>query len=60
MNLTPVEIEHAFDANDLDLLEKLHVKNCMECGACTFICPAKRNLAEKNRLAKVKLTEVKK
>lgn len=52
LNLSPTEIEHAFDARDKQRLEKLKVGLCMNCGACSFVCPAKRNLSEKNQLAK--------
>lgn len=57
MNLAPTELEHAFDAGDKALLNKLKVNLCVNCGACTFVCPAKRNLAEKNQLAKAFLRE---
>lgn len=53
MGLMPTELEHAYDAKDAELLEKLNVNLCMNCGACSFICPAKRNLSEKNQLAKL-------
>lgn len=52
LNLMPTELEHAYDARDAELLKKLKVNLCMNCGACSFVCPARRNLAEKNQLAK--------
>lgn len=52
MNLLPTELEHAFDAGDAKRLEQLNVNLCVNCGACSYVCPAKRNLAEKNQLAK--------
>jgi len=48
----PTELEQAFDARDVKELQRLKVNLCMNCGACSFVCPAKRNLAEKNQLAK--------
>lgn len=27
-------------------LEKLYVDSCINCGCCTYICPARRHLAE--------------
>ncbi len=57
MGLMPTELEHAYDARDAARLEKLNVNLCMNCGACSFICPAKRNLSEKNQLAKLFLRE---
>lgn len=59
MNLLPTEIEHAFDVKDAAMLEKLKVNLCVNCGACSFVCPAKHNIAEKNQLAKVFLREIK-
>lgn len=51
-SLMPTELEQAFDARDVKELQRLKVNLCMNCGACSFVCPAKRNLAEKNQLAK--------
>ena len=51
-NLMPTELEQAFDARVVQELQRLKVNLCMNCGACSFVCPAKRNLAEKNQLAK--------
>ena len=33
-------------------LEAAKVNLCMECGCCSYVCPAKRPLVENNRLAK--------
>ena len=52
LNLMPTELEHAYDTRDADALRKLKVNLCMNCGACSFVCPARRNLAEKNQMAK--------
>lgn len=52
VNLMPTELESAYDARDAAALEQLKVNLCMNCGACSFVCPAKRPLAEKNQLAK--------
>lgn len=57
MGLMPTELEHAYDARDVRLLEKLNINLCMNCGACTFVCPAKRNISEKNQLAKLFVRE---
>ena len=55
LNLMPTDLESAYDAKDIDRLKKLKVNLCMNCGACSFVCPAKRNLSEKNQLAKIML-----
>ena len=57
MGLMPTELEHAYDARDAELLKKLHINLCMDCGACSYVCPAKRNIAEKNQLAKAFVRE---
>ena len=57
MGLMPTELEHAFDMKDAKRLYDLHVNLCMNCGACSYVCPAKRNLSEKNQLAKMFLRD---
>jgi electron transport complex protein RnfC len=52
LNLNPYEINRAFDLKKIDLLKKLRTNMCMSCAACSFICPAKQNVCEKNQLAK--------
>lgn len=51
-NLMPVMIEKAYKAGDVDELKKLKVMLCMNCGCCSYACPAHRPLAETNQLAK--------
>ncbi len=50
--LAPCDIASAYDKGDGAALERLKVNLCMECGCCSYICPAKRNLVQKNKLAK--------
>ena len=38
-------------------LGKLKVNLCMECGCCSYICPAKRPLVQTNQLAKTMLRD---
>ena len=33
-------------------LEALSITLCMECGCCSYVCPANRPLVQNNRLAK--------
>jgi electron transport complex protein RnfC len=33
----------------------LNVANCMNCGCCSFVCPAKRRLVQTNKLSKVRV-----
>ncbi len=58
MGLVPTDIEHAFDKKDIEWLKALHVELCMNCGACSYVCPAKRNISEKNQLAKLFLRDI--
>lgn len=60
MNLMPLELSRAYQRKDAVLLEKLHIGLCMNCGCCSYVCPAKRPLAEENQLAKQLLAESKK
>ncbi len=57
MGLMPTALETAFDMRDAKKLADLNVNLCVNCGACSYVCPAKRNLAEKNQLAKAFLRE---
>ncbi len=52
LRLMPADIEKAFDRGDTDTLAALKVNLCMECGCCSFVCPAKRPLVQVNKLAK--------
>jgi len=56
-NLMPNRISRAYKAKDADALNRLKVMLCMECGCCSFVCPAKRELVMTNKLAKTFLRE---
>lgn len=51
-DLMPVEIEKAAMMEDIDRLKELKTMSCMECGCCSFICPAKRHLTMSIKLGK--------
>ncbi len=53
--LDPRAIAKAYKLDDGEALEKLCVDLCMECGCCSFVCPANRPLVQTNKLAKVRL-----
>ena len=57
LKLAPKEIETAYRLKDPEKLSKLKVNLCMECGCCSYICPAKRPLVQTNKLAKVMLRD---
>ena len=52
LRLMPAEVEDAYAAGDVEALAALKVNLCMECGCCSYICPAHRPLVQTNRLAK--------
>lgn len=56
-NLQPVKIAAAYNSKDGAELKDLKVNLCMECGCCSFVCPARRPLVQTNRLAKGYLRE---
>ncbi len=60
LQLDPPAFARAYMQKDTDSLEKLKVNLCMECGVCAYVCPAKRHLVQRNRLAKNMLKEKKK
>lgn len=55
--LEPRSISLAYKAGNVGDLEKLCVDLCMECGCCSYVCPANRPLVQTNKLAKIKLRE---
>ncbi|MCH5286010.1 MAG: electron transport complex subunit RsxC [Christensenellaceae bacterium] len=56
MNLMPAKIDAFARVNDFESAEKFGAMNCMECGVCTYTCPAKRSLTQSCRTAKKVIT----
>lgn len=52
MLLTPVNIQHLVQTHDAAELKSLGVMNCMECGCCSYSCPAHRPLVQFMRMGK--------
>ena len=52
MGLAPVEIALSLEVKDVEELKALHTDLCMECGSCSFVCPAKRPVAQTMKEAK--------
>lgn len=50
--LVPYQIEYALMEEDYDLCEKLFASECIACGCCSYICPAKRELTPRTRAAR--------
>ena len=55
MRLAPTLIDKAVEERDFDSMKELSLMDCIECGACTFACPAKRYLTQSCRLGKALL-----
>ncbi|MEF9983127.1 MAG: electron transport complex subunit RsxC [Oscillospiraceae bacterium] len=58
-NLMPAAIAKNYKLGNVDALINLKVNLCMECGCCSYVCPAKKDLVLTNKLAK-KLIQTKK
>ena len=52
LGLMPVALEDAYKERNIEELKRLKVMLCMNCGCCSYACPAHRPLAEINQLAK--------
>ena len=52
MGLLPVYIEAALCAKDYEEAKRCGAPSCIGCGCCSYVCPAKRYLAQSVRLAK--------
>jgi Na+-translocating ferredoxin:NAD+ oxidoreductase subunit C len=57
LGLEPSELALRIEAGDLDGAEALHLRECMECGSCSYICPSSRWLVQAMRLGKARLNE---
>ena len=56
MNLLPNVIKEAVCANDFDKLAKLNLNDCIQCGSCTYVCPAEQHPLQYVRTGKAKLS----
>jgi electron transport complex protein RnfC len=61
MGLVPTELNAAILRENSQLFVKLNGLDCIECGSCSYICPAKRRLAQAIRTTRrVELAKKKK
>lgn len=56
-DLLPYALSEAYENRDAERLNFLQVNECMNCGSCSFVCPARRPLGFTNTLAKGFLKE---
>ena len=61
LHLSPVSYAKALNIDNKEdriaRLEAAKVNLCMECGCCSFVCPAARPLVQNNRIAKAEVRE---
>ncbi len=57
LKLMPASFETAYRNNEPETLKALKVNLCMECGCCSYVCPAKRPLVQVNKLSKAMLNQ---
>ena len=48
-------MNNALEAGDLDEAQRIGLMDCIECGACTFNCPARVRLVQRFRVGKFNL-----
>ena len=52
MQLVPSELSQMLEAEDYENAEAWNVMDCIECGCCSFVCPAHRPLVQHMRRGK--------
>lgn len=52
MRLMPLKLANAAKKDDLETAEKYNILECIECGLCSYICPANKNLLQFIRMIK--------
>ena len=52
MHLMPMMISASAVYEDFEKAEKYDALDCMSCGCCSFICPAKKPIAQNIKFAK--------
>ena len=52
MDLVPAEISTAVEAQAENKYEEVRALDCIECGCCSYGCPAKRPIVHQVKLAK--------
>jgi electron transport complex protein RnfC len=57
IELMPTTIMRAYERGDSDDLKSLNVEICMECGCCSYVCPARKPLSLMNKMAKALIRE---
>jgi len=50
--LSPALLAVALETDDYKEAEKIGLLDCIECGTCSFVCPAHRQLVQRFRVGK--------
>ena len=59
-HLVPPMMVKAANADDMEGFEKLGGMECMECGTCSYVCPARRPLTQTFKYARKKVAALRK
>lgn len=51
INLLPYEMSNAVELGRYDITEELNPLDCIQCGACSFICPSRRPISHFIKMA---------
>jgi len=49
VSLMPFELNRYILHGQIDLFKKFHGMDCIECGSCSYVCPAKRHISQSIR-----------
>lgn len=52
MRLMPLKLAQAAEKDDTEMAERYNILECIECGLCSYICPANKNLLQHIRMIK--------
>lgn len=55
MRLMPTKLCAAVKTKDFETMKKYQIMTCMECGSCSFCCPAHRHIVQTIRMGKAQL-----
>ena len=55
--LSPFHLANLVDGLKFDEADSWGILDCMECGCCGFVCPAKRFLVQRIKYGKMKVME---
>ena len=58
MGLMPTTISNLVQFDRLDDAKSYGILDCMECGSCSFVCPAKRRMVEYIKFGKARLAAI--